>query len=434
MCDQVSLTCVAQPVVCGAKTCAKGQACVVIADLGKDNGSGGYVDPYTTGTTACSCVPGGYSATHPLDSCEADGKICDDSAFNPSSPAAMTCRNPGDREDCINGISTCTGTGITCQTLTFSDGSLDMCAQTCAASSACPVLSDSCQAVGGQQICWNNICAQPWTEDYTNQVGTENTSARTAYFQACNAAGTGDGICLPYSFEGYGTTKGQLAYLDIGVCLQNGTSANSKCDVTATRSNLALACPAGTYCDQVLASTSSPNGVCRTTCNAAPSPSPTRACSSAYCYDTSVGTATDYYCTTYSEFCNSLQAARIGVCETNCNILTGSPACAATDALGDTLTCSPYDFAAGAGYCQGIIGTGVAEGAVCTYPAGNASSCAKGKFCYYDSTTAADTCLAWCNSYTGSSCPSGSHGSESCYGDGTSSDHVGLCCNTTICQ
>jgi len=176
----------------------------------------------------------------------------------------------------------------------------------------------------------------------------------------------------------------------------------------------------------VLASTTSPNGVCRTTCNAAPTPNPTRACASGYCYDESIGPATDYYCTTYTEFCNSLQAARIGVCETALQPGGRAGGLLGQGRPGRHLDLQPYNFATGAGYCLAVFpGSPTTEGATCTYPVANASGCGLNMTCYYAaSTDTSGTCQTWCK-YSGGSCPSGS--GESCLGDGVTGDKVGLC-------
>src|SRR5581483_12118700 len=148
---------------------------------GTTGGTGGALDE------PCSTENG-------IDTCVAVGLVCQYS----TDPAHMgtVCELPGEFQPCQVGVG-CNGPSLEC--LAFSTGSF--CFIPCASTSDCTTLYTTCQV--SPPICYVASCA--------TGAGADGG------FALCDAAGVGDGTCLP-------ETGG-------GICLQGGTAAPGEvCD------------------------------------------------------------------------------------------------------------------------------------------------------------------------------------------------------------
>ncbi len=107
----------------------------------------------------------------------------------------------------------------------------DICLYSCSQSTDCANISESCQNVGGTNICFYNYC----------DVNGEGQLVGP-YFDACDASGSGDGECLAY---GATATTGPFG----AVCYQNGTVAQGEvCQTYRTGGSNAQQCVFGDFC------------------------------------------------------------------------------------------------------------------------------------------------------------------------------------------
>jgi hypothetical protein len=104
----------------------------------------------------------------------------------------------------------------------------DICLYSCGASTDCANISESCQQVGSDSICFYNYCD---VNDQGQLVGP--------YFNTCDATGTGDGECLSYGgVPPFGA-----------VCYQNGSVAQGDvCNTYRTQGSNSSQCVFGQFC------------------------------------------------------------------------------------------------------------------------------------------------------------------------------------------
>jgi hypothetical protein len=76
----------------------------------------------------------------------------------------------------------------------------------------CPLLITNCFNMGGMSACFYNACGPGW-QRFLPISGPD-------YYAPCDAAGTGDGLCLPAETPQLGT---------VGVCLQGGSVDGGPC-------------------------------------------------------------------------------------------------------------------------------------------------------------------------------------------------------------
>jgi hypothetical protein len=107
------------------------------------------------------------------------------------------------------------------------------CFQNCTATADCTLTSSNCQKEGNQYICNGNTCGP-------NLPKGSPPASGPAYYAPCNAAGTDDGMCLPYDETGVGT---------IGLCFAAGPAdAGLPSSCTLNREDGGTLCPLGTFC------------------------------------------------------------------------------------------------------------------------------------------------------------------------------------------
>ena len=218
----------------------------------------------TSGSTTGSSIPGlgdacTFDVSTAADTCTTFGLECTSTVSwvfceGLDYPCPPTASNAGGAGTCVlpEEIGPC-APSVGCQdggTLTtgesddfvcatgFSSG--DICLYACSASTDCANISESCQTVGSDDICFYNYCD---TNDQGQLVGP--------YFNACDASGTGDGECLSYGgVPPFGA-----------VCYQNGSVAQGEvCNTYRTQGSNASQCVFGQFC---VPQANNPNvGVC----------------------------------------------------------------------------------------------------------------------------------------------------------------------------
>jgi hypothetical protein len=206
--------------------------CLQAASTGQDSGSEDAATPdgssgpdAATGVDASTPDAGptvvGSACTSPRlfgngdagteDPCPSVGLVCS------GAPGQMgTCQLPTTGEPCQATFG-CAGNNAC---VPSPRGNGDVCAQTCMSTQDCPVLEDTCQMSGGQGSCQPDPCMDP--------LGT------------CNAAGTGDGTCLPSGRRGGGG----------GVCYQGGTASAAGPCVNSRTGGASEICAVNTFCVQ----------------------------------------------------------------------------------------------------------------------------------------------------------------------------------------
>ena len=106
------------------------------------------------------------------------------------------------------------------------------CFQNCTTTTDCAIISSSCQEAGSQSICNGNTCGP--------SLPTGFPTSGPSFYAPCNAAATGDGLCLPYDESGIGT---------IGLCFAaEPADAGLPTSCTLDRSDGGGLCPLGTFC------------------------------------------------------------------------------------------------------------------------------------------------------------------------------------------
>jgi hypothetical protein len=160
---------------------------------GSTGGTGGSSG--TGGGTTSGGMDGGLLnqacvITQGMDPCVAVGLVCRPS----TDPMVMglVCQVPGEFSPCQVSVG-CNDPSLMC--LSFFTGSY--CLRPCTATGDCQVLYTTCQGSGSAQVCYFDFCG------LSNDGGV---------FATCDAAGTGDGTCIPVQGGGGG-----------GVCLQGGS-------------------------------------------------------------------------------------------------------------------------------------------------------------------------------------------------------------------
>ncbi|HEY3446901.1 MAG TPA: hypothetical protein VGK67_11080 [Myxococcales bacterium] len=417
-CDATTKLCKAAIVNCNGTNCLAGQVC---ADVNA-------TDPFTGPNKACTCLPS--LTTGFVDSCLYMGTAC-----NVYTAPPFKCEKPSQFDECTTwgGCDTTYNPNLTCEGL-GQGGNVYLCAQKCTATSACPGLTMSCQTgySATSKICYYNQCGKPATP-----TGSPD---RSKYFIPCAAAGASDGLCVPL----WGSDSAQKP-IDSGYCFQTGSAAeNAPCDPFATRSQLTKVCAQGLFCDITRYDGDTAGtftGVCRPVCNAATggstspvTPAPVKNCTgTAHCRDNWLWEAlynVDLK-TVYDDFKYSL----LGFCAPGCDVLTGSPACAATNGAGDKLGCSLFDWsgATGAGTCEALQNTVATEGQACVDASGNLApddgsyklNCEGGTFC----ASSTKTCVGFCSTATcasGVACSQCTPGTMTC-GPAAAGAALGVC-------
>ncbi|MGC4121954.1 MAG: hypothetical protein QM765_46715 [Myxococcales bacterium] len=322
ICDVMTGRC--QAAACDGASCQPGQGCY---------------DPWTLGQgNVCTCLPGHDDAfgNWVEDTCAAFGQSC---AYDWNAPGPAICGAPGEFEDCQVGLG-CSA-GLDC--VDFGSG-YAICLQACSLTKDCANPMTSCQTAA-KKHCWYAICAQPETRP----------GDRQNYFRPCPSASPSDGICLPYASQ---DSAGN--FIDIGVCVQTGSAPSlGQCSVAADRTRMSELCPQGQWCEAAAPDPSSSGGgllgVCRSACNAAPSPIPVRACASTteVCADMSSASQ------------GTMNEARLGACHPSCDLL-GAGACP-PDALGDKAGCLPNFNLDGTGFCYPQAPGAAGKGQACTW-------------------------------------------------------------------
>lgn len=330
VCDTSGAKPECKPVKCGNNQCERGQGCF---------------NPLTgaPGGNTCTCLPDSNITS---DTCAEFGMKCD---YDWDNGGASKCLKPGDWEPCVE--ATGCQEGLECTDL---DGEF-YCLRPCTKTTDCPDVSQYCVPNDPQlQVspalrnkCMDNICS--WG-GYPIQDATP-AQERAKYYQPCDAAGTGDGSCLPHWLW-----DGRALY-DVGYCYQAGTAPSlGKCDPKATRltagaNNVGL-CPKNELCSGGTPDQQSPSkmsGLCRPLCNAGPQAEPVRGCGAGeICLDT---TGLDGEDPAKPEY-NWLPAARLGICETACQMY-GNGACP-DDALGNKQGCIYTYRLDENGYCTAL--------------------------------------------------------------------------------
>jgi hypothetical protein len=103
----------------------------------------------------------------------------------------------------------------------------DVCLYSCAQSTDCANISESCQTLSGTKACFYNYC---------------DNSLVGPFFNTCDASGSGDGECLAY---GATATSGPFG----AVCYQNGTVAQGDvCQTYRTGGSNDQQCVFGQFC------------------------------------------------------------------------------------------------------------------------------------------------------------------------------------------
>jgi hypothetical protein len=303
----------------------------------------------------------------------------------------MTCRLPYSFEGCMKGVGCNTASaGATCETATDSTGSADMCVNKCTASGSCSGAGQYCHDPGWAigTICITNPCDA------------------SKYFAACDAAATGDGLCVPVPALDYTTGAPKT----IGVCYQaSTTNTTGTCDYYGSRTSLAKLCPQGQMCEPVQLNAAQTNydGVCRPICNPARTPNPAKACGTgSVCngvvaiyeyYDqgaTNCGTTTSVPC--YKNLYTDFPAILPGTCDSSCNPL-GTNTCTA-DALGNSMGCDLFD--ATNGYCTALMPGAGAAGAACGTSTDMRKECSGNLYCDEGYSGAPNVCSSFCNTAT----------------------------------
>jgi hypothetical protein len=311
-----------------------------------------------------SCQPPSGSETDP---CAAAGLYCDETNG--------VCRLPNEGDPCSPGGPACqpipgsTASDLQCLDLPPPFEAEPTCLQPCNASDPQHGTSD---CVDPLMVCTSlgkglgSVCS-------FDIIGPECPGGD--YFGACNSAGTGDGLCVPYNFPG-GTE---------GLCYQtalDGGAPGDPCEEDGNRQIGGL-CNGQSYCSE---------GVCLPICNAGTPASP--ACAPAQ----DGGTASS--CLPY--FAQTGGSDDFGLCSAACDFTsaTGGGCVSPQGSDGTPEKCLPQLIFglpdAVTGLCVGApaAGTAVAVGQPCTLRPG-ADDCVDGALCIqYDY---AATCVQLCN-------------------------------------
>lgn len=185
----------------------------------------------TTGssTSGASCS---FDPNTGTDSCVDGGYECSAEFTN---SASGTCVLPEVNGICLAAVGCQSGgpTPLVCAA-GFEDPTtgamVSECVEPCTSSAGCAAPSNACVQVGASGICTSNLC------DVDGGV-TSAPSFSGPFFNACNAAGTGDGQCLPFG------TGSEL----FAECYQTGSAAaGAACSLDRGGSN--PPCVAGQIC------------------------------------------------------------------------------------------------------------------------------------------------------------------------------------------
>lgn len=189
---------------------------------GSSMSSGGSSSGSLGGLGSACTVPTGSAK----DICAALGYAC-----TPSSPSSTTgtCQVPGVNQYCQLAVG-CTA-GNSCVQVSQSPVAY-ACFQDCTTTTDCTIISSSCQKDGTLSICNGNTCGP-------NLPAGSPPASGPSYYAPCNAAATGDGMCLPYDENG----------VTIGLCFAAGPASTTmppSCELD--RVDGGTLCPLGTFC------------------------------------------------------------------------------------------------------------------------------------------------------------------------------------------
>ncbi|MHB8418461.1 MAG: hypothetical protein ACYDCL_10325 [Myxococcales bacterium] len=91
------------------------------------------------------------------------------------------------------------------------------CLQLCASTSDCTDPTDRCATLApGLSVCFYDFCGPGSGGPEANGMGGVVADNGASFYGACDAAGAGDGYCLPYQFSGASTS---------GLCHRTGNAA-----------------------------------------------------------------------------------------------------------------------------------------------------------------------------------------------------------------
>jgi hypothetical protein len=370
-CDEATTRC--DPPECGSGRCQLGQGCYDPATF----------EPAAGEASICTCLPriadpaSGEDLQEEVlqeDSCAPYGMVC---GFDSARKSAALCRKPSAFEGCLPRAGC--AEGLSCAA-TSAGG---LCLQSCAEGKDCRDITTYCEIMDGH--CWPNRCARPDLDP----------AERDRSFKPCDAAGKGDGTCLPFT-----------ATADAFLCVQAGTApSRGACDPDADRTNPSGLCQVGERCDATEPDpldVTRAKGICVAACDAGPD-------AAALCPD---GQRCIEVFGTQDSAHRPL--GRLGSCLLACDVL-GTGGCPLQDTLGNAMGCR-VDAAQSGGVCRSLLPGAGALGAACPPPALAAEhrlTCGDRLFCLQSSGAAGAApqglCVPYCDPRVcadpGATCP-----------------------------